>query len=228
MKICVFSDVHGNADALNKMIEEEKNRVDRFYFLGDIFGYFYGQISVIDTLMAMKNTYFIKGNHENNYLSGLKDNYLKDQFVTRYGLSYSITLSDKQLTFIERLPEFREEDISGLRIGFFHGGPNNKLEQRVYADTVIMDEELKGNYDYIFIGHTHYRFMRNVKLKTVVNPGSIGQPRDGKGFSYCIFDTEEQQIAFKNVEVNISKLLGNLKGIEHESKNYIYLSKKYG
>ena len=55
MKLCVFSDIHGNMDAFNKMIEAEKNNVDGYIFLGDIFGYFYEQSEIIDKLRSIKN-----------------------------------------------------------------------------------------------------------------------------------------------------------------------------
>lgn len=226
MKICVFSDVHGNIVTLQKMLSTEKNNIDQFIFLGDIFGYFCEQPAVIDTLIDIENLYSIKGNHERNYLLCLNDSSYKNQMVEKYGVSYEFIISEKQLAYIRRLPERHEIIIDGIKIGFFHGGPDDFLEQRVYPDTVLSEESC-GQFDFIFLGHTHYQFSKQVGKTCVINPGSLGQPRDGKGFSYCIFDTQKEEFEFKQIEPDMDMLLDSVKAKEHESKNYFYLLKKY-
>ena len=62
-------------------------------------------------------------------------------------------------------------------------------------------------YDYLILAHTHYRFLQKVGKTTVINPGSLGQPRDKNGFSYCVLDTKTGSCTFKNVNPNISELL---------------------
>ncbi len=228
MKICVFSDIHGNMAAFQQMLLAEKQNINRFYFLGDIFGYFCEQSLVIDTLMNLKNAYSIKGNHDNNYILALQDESYKKQMIEKYGMSYDWQLSCVQLEYIQSLPEHMESIVDGLRIGFFHGGPNDFLEQRIYPDTVLLDESFKEKYDYVFVGHTHYRFYKKFGETYVVNPGSLGQPRDGKGFSYGIFDTKNKSFEFKNIEIDIKRAIENVKALEHESSNCLYLIKKYG
>lgn len=226
MKICVFSDVHGNVVALQRMLSVEKNNIDQFYFLGDIFGYFHEQPSIMDTLMDIENIYSIKGNHEKNYLLCLHDSSYKKQMVEKYGISYELIISEKQLAYIQRLPECHEVIIDGLKIGFFHGGPDDFLEQRVYPDTVLSEESC-SQYDFIFLGHTHYQFSKQVGRTCVINPGSLGQPRDGQGFSYCILDTQKKRVEFKQIEIDMEPMLNSVKEKEHESQNYLYLLKKY-
>lgn len=227
MKLCVFSDVHGNVVPLQRMLSIERGNVDQFFFLGDIFGYFHEQSSIIDTLMNLENIHSIKGNHEKNYLLSLHENSYKKLMVEKYGVSYELMISERQLAYIQRLPECSEFILDGLKIGFFHGGPDDFLEQRVYPDTVLSEESC-GKYDYIFLGHTHYRLNKQVGRTCVVNPGSLGQPRDGKGFSYCIFDTQKRKFEFKQIELDMEIVLNGVKAKEHESNNYLYLLKKYG
>ena len=61
----------------------------------------------------------------------------------------------------------------------------------------------------------------------IINPGSLGQPRDGHGFSYCILDTETGGIDFKSVDIDIDKLLSLSEIIDGEKDVYKYLKGKY-
>lgn len=223
MRICIFSDVHGNRDALEKMLDEEKENVDLFIFAGDIFGYFYCQKEIIDILMSMKNLIAVKGNHERNYLSGSIDNDLLD----RYGSSYKIILSDSQLEYLRQLPDYLKISIFDKQFGIFHGGPDDYLDQRIYPDTEVKDKSNFECYEFLILGHTHYRFVKKIGRTLIINPGSLGQPRDGKGFSYCILDTQNERCQFKSVEVDIQKLLSQVRKLDLEREIYSYLERKY-
>ncbi|MBD5540927.1 MAG: metallophosphoesterase family protein [Lachnospiraceae bacterium] len=223
MRICIFSDIHGNRDALERMLDEEKENVDLFIFAGDIFGYFYSQREIIDILMSMKNLIAVKGNHERNYLSGSIDNDLLD----RYGSSYKIILSDSQLEYLRQLPDYLKISIFDKQFGIFHGGPDDYLDQRVYPDTEVKDKSNFERYEFLILGHTHYRFVKKIGRTLIINPGSLGQPRDGKGFSYCILDTQNEKCQFKSVEVDIQKLLSQVRKLDLEREVYSYLERKY-
>ena len=225
MRICIFADIHGNIDALEKMLDCETGETDLFIFAGDIWGYFYGQKEIIDIFMSMPNLVAIKGNHEKFYLSGKKMEKLTD----KYGSSYKIHLTNNQQRYIEKLPNKVELIIKGKHIGVFHGGPYDYLEQRLYPDSLAyIDQIIKEfNYDYLILGHTHYQVFYKTKGTIVINPGSLGQPRDGKGFSYCLLNTETGSCTYKNVDIEISKLLKLVE--EKDADKYVlkYLKNKY-
>ncbi|MDE6747888.1 MAG: metallophosphatase family protein [Lachnospiraceae bacterium] len=223
MRICIFSDIHGNSDALERMLDAEKGNVDLFIFAGDIFGYFYCQREIIDILMSMKNLIAVKGNHERNYLSGSIDNDL----LEKYGSSYSTILSDSQREYLKQLPDYLEVSIFDRQFGIFHGGPDDYLEQRIYPDTELKDKSIFEQYEFLILGHTHYRLVKKTDRTTVINPGSLGQPRDGKGFSYCILNTQSGAYQFKSVKVDVQKLLSQVRELDLERKVYSYLERKY-
>lgn len=226
MKFCIFSDVHGNYSALQQLIHKEKTSA-YFFFVGDIFGYFYEQKSVINQLMKMKNLYAIKGNHEQNYLI-CRDNVIyKKQLVKKYGNSYNLILSQEELTYIQQLPKYMEIRLENKKIGIFHGGLNDYMNQRIYPDSHLNDALYGTNYDYLFLGHTHYHFTKTIGKTLLINPGSIGQPRDGKGFSYCILNTTNNEVVFKTIKLNLKQLLKTVKELDLETNNYEYLLKKY-
>lgn len=228
MKICIFSDIHGNVEALRLMLKQEKENVDFYLFLGDVFGYFYNPVEVIETLMNISNLYSIKGNHDDLYIKGLSDSNIREKCIDAYGKSYSLDISLEQQKYITTLPEFIKINIAGKRIGAYHGGPLDYLNERVYPDSHISLKKDDRELDYLFLGHTHYRFDKPIGQTTIINPGSLGQPRDGKGFSYCVLDCDNDYFEFKNVNIDIKQLLLQVKLKDYGTKNYQYLEKKYG
>ena len=223
MRICVFSDIHGNSEAFDKMISNETGKADTYIFAGDIWGYFYDQPGIIDRLIDTENLIAVKGNHDEYYLAGDRSTKL----LNKYGSSYLNEISDAQMSFMKKLPDHLDIMIDGKRFGIYHGGNADFLEQRIYPDTEIDETILSRKFDYLILGHTHYRMCRRIKDTMIINPGSLGQPRDGHGFSYCILDTETGRIDFKSVDIDIDKLLSLSKKIDGEKDVYKYLKWKY-
>lgn len=223
MKICVFADIHGNIEAFTKMYEVEKNEVDMFVFAGDIFGYFYGQQEIIEKFMSMDNLVAIKGNHEKYYLTEQD----MEGCLDRYGSSYKLVITDEQRRYIGELPEKAKIKAEDKIIGVFHGGPKDLLEQRIYPDSAIELEDFDEQYDYLLLGHSHYRLLRKTENMTIINPGSLGQPRDGKGFSYCVLDTNSSTCIFKTVNIQTDNLLELVNKNDADKYVYKYLKNKY-
>lgn len=227
MRICVFSDIHGNADALKALLSREKETADCFLFLGDIFGYFYDQQEIINILRNTQKLYSIMGNHDNAYLMSLEDEELKKKMLEKYGSSYEIKLGENDIEYLKKMPLSLDLNIDNKKITAFHGGPEDFLNQRIYPDTTQDLIKIKDACDYLFVGHTHYQYVIKKENTLIINPGSLGQPRDGKGFSYCILDTGRNEVTFKTVQVDIEKLLLQVKEKDYMTNNYNYLIKKY-
>ncbi|MBR0090479.1 MAG: metallophosphoesterase family protein [Lachnospiraceae bacterium] len=222
MKLCIFADVHGNAEAFVKMMEREYGHVDRFVFAGDIFGYFYDQPEIIDRMISLPDLLAVKGNHEQYYLGGTSGD-----LIDRYGSSYELQLSEIQRKYVEELPDHEETVIDGKRVAVFHGGPGDFLEERIYPDTALSETIASSGWDCLILAHTHYGMLRKIGKTTVVNPGSLGQPRDGKGFGYCVWDTETDTFMFRTVDVKTADLLEQVRQWDAEKYVYRYLSRKY-
>lgn len=246
MKICVCSDIHGNSIAWENMYRRERNNVDKFFFLGDVYGYFYDQAAIIRDFIEDERVLAIRGNHDEYYIKYFMDltgaelkevdevvDYAEDiwsELVNKYGCSYRQKLDKQYKQYLKALPESATIEIDGKRIGLFHGGPGDYLEQRIYPDTEIVSDtviDVFEAYDYIFLGHTHYRMDRMKGNCRVINPGSLGQPRDKNGFSYCIFDTETDTIEFRSVEVDLDMLIKEALILDGETDMYKYLLRKY-
>ena len=224
MRIGIFSDVHGNYEAFHKMLEAERGNVEKFIFAGDLFGYFYHQSEIIRDLMNLPELLAVKGNHDKYYLTCKE----KTNLIDKYGSSYLFELPDLQKDFIASMPEYISTEIAGKRIGIFHGGPEDFVEQRIYPDSQVDFSSVFEEYDIVILGHTHYRMEKKVGNTLILNPGSLGQPRDGNGFSYCVLDLEDESCCFKTVDIQLEELLLQVKEKDADKTAGAYLLKKYG
>ena len=74
MRIAFLSDVHANIDAFEAVLEViDRESIDKIYIAGDLIGYYYHPDKVIDICMSRDDIYCIRGNHDLNFLTGLKD-----------------------------------------------------------------------------------------------------------------------------------------------------------
>lgn len=227
MKYVIFSDVHGNAYALEKMLQDldQENNIEGFIYCGDIAGYYYGQERVVSFIRKLNNLHIVKGNHDCYLELSNKDKTKQKKLAVKYGNSYlnSDTLSAECLEYIYNLPEQKRLVIAGKSIGIFHGTPLNALEGRYYPDSVQCELQFEG-VDVAFLGHTHYRMTKTLNNTFIVNPGSLGQPRDGNGFSYCIFDFKTMQCRFKTVKFELNHLIEEITKIETNDNRKKYLN----
>lgn len=199
MRLCFFSDIHGNGYAFDVFLKEMKEKKpDRIVFGGDFAGYYYDSDRIISQMREM-GIFCILGNHDRMFLELLDHKRDLRQLVSRYGNSYprlSERIGKENEAFLRELPEYLEMESDGLRLGFFHGSPRNFLNDRIYPDTQITEREelaLFEKYDYVFCGHTHHKLVKRLGKTVLINPGSAGQQRDGKGTSYVLFDTKKEQ-----------------------------------
>jgi putative phosphoesterase len=227
MKLCFFSDIHGNSYALDEFINYcSKLDIDQYVFCGDIFGYYYEQEEIITKLRSIKNLYCIKGNHDQNFLNiclGIEE---EKRVVKKYGNSYKdikgrISTTNKE--FIENMKESLTITLEGKRIGVFHGSLTDGLNGRVYPDTEILEEDRNRykEYDYVILGHTHYRMVKYIGSTMIINPGSIGQPRDRNGFSFAILNIPNGEIIFHEIQWDRSKLVKDIEKNDKGNKKLI-------
>lgn len=214
MKICFFSDIHGNLYALEEFLTKSKElEIDQYIFCGDIFGYYYEQDAVISKLKNINGLFSLKGNHDQYYLDiclGLEN---EDRLVKKYGSSYkNITtkISVENKKFVENMMDSLVFNFGGKRIGVFHGSPMDPGNGRVYPDTDLLESDGYTNYDYVVLGHTHYRMVRHIGSTTVINPGSIGQPRDKNGFSFVTLTIPNGEIEFHEITWNKNELVKDI------------------
>jgi len=223
MKYIVFSDLHGNYDALEQMLEDTAAyKIAGYIYCGDIAGYYYDQDKIIDLFKNLKNIHAVKGNHDYYYVSIDDSTKRAVDYISLYGNSFNKKTDKKILDYLKKLPDSLCLNINSYKVGVFHGSPLNPMEDRIYPDTSNLTREFL-KYDICFIGHTHYKLIKKFNDTIIINPGSLGQPRDGLGFSYCIFDFKTLDAEFKTVRFDKTELVKKIEYNEHDTriKNYL-------
>lgn len=171
---------------------------DEVWFLGDIIGYYYGAQEILRDMQA-RGFKMVLGNHDQNFLDMLAGQKDIDVLCSQYGQSYRIArdnFSDEDIAFLADTPKEIGAEINGCRLWAMHGAPWNLLEGRAYPDTTLKRFAPWANRaDVLFLGHTHHQMDIKAKKMQIINPGSLGQQRDGLGCSYLIYDTVKRNFS---------------------------------
>jgi putative phosphoesterase len=202
MRILLVADIHGNWPALQAIDEPH----DVCLCLGDLVDYAVEPAPCVDWVRRNAQ-YAVRGNHDHGVAqnvaitgqSGFK--YLTG--VTR-GLSRS-RLSAEDLRFLATLPLTQVVTLDDTRFFLVHATPRDPLDEYAPADPLFWDRRLQDvDADLICVGHTHYPCVLEVGNKIVINPGSVGLPRDGDPrASYAVL--EDGDVELKRVEYPIEE-----------------------
>jgi len=204
MRIAFISDIHSNLEALQAVLDDiKKERVKHIYCLGDIVGYGANPNEVIELLKKL-NIPSVQGNHD-FAVPDLKDFNKFNQYA-QVALKFTQkVLKTENKEFLKNLPETNTLTTVGLTFFFAHGSPDDPHWEYIFPTTPeVRLKKFLEKYDVVVLGHTHIPFYKKFGRKLIMNPGSVGQPRDGiPEASYAIIDTEIMQIVNNRVEYDI-------------------------
>ncbi|MDG6242992.1 MAG: metallophosphoesterase family protein [Methanolobus sp.] len=204
MRVLIISDIHGNKEALDSVMAIQHDSV---VCLGDLVDYGPSPGECID-LLRRENIPAIRGNHDNAVAFGVECGcgyeYKHLSIATR---EYTVKiLNDAQMDFLRNLPMKLEWKENGKKLYFTHGSPLSFYDY-IKPDTPeeTVKEYIKNvDADFIFIGHSHLPFIRKVEDVTLINPGAVGQPRDGDIRASCaVFDTETSATKLIRIEYDM-------------------------
>lgn len=225
MKFVIFSDIHGNQYALDSFLEKVSEfSFDCMIFCGDIFGYYYGQKSIVRKLSKIKNLIWLKGNHDQYAVDLYKSGSEAEKYIKSFGHCYECLREKYPSDFMQFLEKKTSEafiETDGKKLAVFHGTPDDSLEGRLYPNDKIKGrEEFYDKYEYVILGHTHFRMDRKQGHARIINPGSLGQQRDGLGCGFAVLDTKQDFLEFISVEYDRESLY---KEIDFYDKDLIKL-----
>lgn len=213
MKIAVLSDIHANIFALKAVLQDLASEpVDHIFVAGDLVGYYYWPEPVVRLLMDDSRVTCIRGNHE-NLLRETSDSALAEQHRKKYGSGYDVcweTLSQEELNWLFTLPPSVEIEVMDNWFSIHHGSPN-AIDEYVYPDaSEEMLNDAHSDKDFTILGHTHFPFMHQNGAKILVNPGSVGQPRDvGGQASYAMIGLPHKVVSFKSVRYDTTEIISS-------------------
>ena len=181
MRILVISDIHSNYRALKATLDTFDD-VDEVWCLGDIVEYGPRPSDCIE-LVRQNCQQVVIGNHDLYFSKCLPQ--------SNYGWTgwYPNNTPINDLDYISGLPSLLTLDRDGISYCLVHGSPANHLTGRLHphAEEIENIQSLKNaDQDRILAGHTHMAMQIEIDGKLVVNPGTIGQPRDGDYRAQCM------------------------------------------
>jgi predicted phosphodiesterase len=218
MRIAVLSDIHANLAALIA-VRDDLPAVDEIWVLGDIVGYGPQPNEVVRLLQEM-GARSVMGNHDGAAL-GIVDA-LDFNPDAREAIEWTSTVIDPNArAYLGSLPEVR---VSG-ELTAVHGSPRDPVWEYIVSPTIATENFDAFSTWLCLFGHTHlpviYRAddgaaelvparpgdpVRLDARRAMVNPGSVGQPRDGiPSSAYAILDDGASVAEFRRVEYDIGQ-----------------------
>lgn len=230
MRAVILSDIHSNADAFRAVLAAvRRKRLGRFVVLGDLVGYGPAPNQVVDLVRRLgPQTMVLRGNHD-KVVAGLSQG---DDF--NHMARTAAALNERRLTkanrrLLAQLPLGPLELAPGVLA--CHGSP---LDEDAYLLSAFdaLDVFEQSDFEVAFFGHTHLPMffalegdrVRVVRVqgdqvtlrlqptaRYLINPGSIGQPRDrDMRASFAVFDSERREVTWRRVSYAVERVRGKM------------------
>lgn len=222
MQTLIFSDVHANLTALDAVLEEAAP-FDRVWCLGDIVGYGPDPNECIDRIRSLPGLQCVKGNHDAAILGEIPIRAFNQE-------------ARDSLTWLEsQLSQENKDWLAGLdeqviidQVTLVHGSPRNPVWEYIMDLSSGRENMSRFDTQICLVGHTHLPSIYTkegstpqstrhyplsegepfrISRKSILNPGSVGQPRDNDPqSSYLLYDDEMDQWLFKRVTYDVGQV----------------------
>ena len=221
-KVLVISDVHANAVALEAVLTDA-GKVDEAWCLGDMVGYGPQPNECIGRIRSLPNLTCLMGNHDFAAIGNIPlETFNSD---ARKSLLWQRKMfSEESRIFLSSLPD---ELVVRGEVSLAHGSPRDPIWEYVMNTLVAKINLTFFDTPWCFVGHTHFQavfqFHANtddmsivvprpaeqfeLKERAILNPGSVGQPRDrDPRAAYAIFSPEAHTWGPRRVEYDVKSV----------------------
>jgi predicted phosphodiesterase len=222
MRILVMSDIHANYTALEAVLKDA-GEADETWCLGDLVGYGPDPNAVVEEVREIKNLTCLMGNHDFAVIGRMSLETFNGD-AKKSLMYHEKALSASNMDFIKSLPT-RPKARSEATMA--HGSPRDPLWEYILNGSIASANFEHFDTPWCFVGHTHIQcsfFQADdmgrvyveqsrpdethlLQSKMILNPGSVGQPRDrNPQAAYAIYDTEARTWIPKRVSYNIAEV----------------------
>ena len=217
MRVAVISDVHANYHALEAVLRQiEAERVDAIWCLGDTVGYGPLPNECCETVEARAD-YCLVGNHDLVVLGELTVSDFNDDAAAA-ALWTSEVLTNPSRSFLQRLQPVGEQD----GVDLFHASARDPIWEYVLTEEAAQATLQLSDAPLVLVGHSHVALAITLDDGTVLgglapggteielqgrwllNPGSVGQPRDGDArAAWLLLDLDRRFAAYRRAPYSI-------------------------
>jgi predicted phosphodiesterase len=228
MRVLIISDIHANLAALEAVLAHavlsQNGHFDAVWCLGDLVGYGPNPNECVERIRNLPNLVCLMGNHDKAVLDESSIEVFNAD--ARAALYWTRSVASAEATaFLGALPEI-------AHVGDFtlvHGSPRQPIWEYILDRSVAQEVLTMGETPYCLVGHTHvpiiygltppddvcvveapdYMHPRKLQAKAqgerlILNPGSVGQPRDNNAnAAYALLNTDTQEWEFCRVFYNV-------------------------
>lgn len=209
MKTAVLSDIHANIHALEAVLKDcEEQGADRFWLLGDYIDYGACPIETVQRIESLDIEYMIAGNHDAClYLDSVRSS-ATPHGRKAYEYTREIVFENREIfRMVEALADRPLLHLPEHKTLLVHGTPGDPYWGKFRAEEdpgYLFDAMEERDVRLMLMGHSHMSFLLMRDGRRIVNPGSVGQPRDGcPDASYVILDGGA--VTFRRVEYDIDR-----------------------
>ncbi len=218
MRYLILSDIHSNKEALSAALSfMRRKRWDKVVFLGDLVGYGADPNSTVDLLRSLRPMAAVRGNHD-KVCSGIENGEMFNRIALEAAMWTRKKLTPSNLRWLKQLPEGPVVVDDSFAIS--HGTPIDE-DAYIFGEIEALNVFRQTPFELCFFGHSHFpvvfalspdeittiltvapvfRLKMRPGVRYLVNPGSIGQPRDGNPLcSFAIYDSDAGTIAIHRV-----------------------------
>lgn len=230
MRLTIISDIHSNYYALHAVLNScKKLKPDAFIVLGDIFGYYPWASETYHLIKKLPIFKILKGNHDFLLLGGdfgaLNDDYIEPLSHNRNTL---LKNNPDALSWLEGLDTYNEFYLDNVRYFICHGTPDDTINGRFYPDNNLTYKWFPEKNHIVMMGHTHYPLYITTEKGGIINPGSVGQPRDGlTSPSWAILDTLNLAFDLFRTDYEVQDVINYLIKINWNKRAINALKKNY-
>jgi len=209
MLIGLISDLHANLPALEAVLADMPP-VDRLICTGDIVGYYADPNAVCERLRKL-DVLTIRGNHDAYVIGALEPS---AERRTAYRTDWTRDqLAQDNMDWLQALPTQAHLQADQYLLILRHANPWDE-ETYLYPDSPRLQEISLATNEIMVVGHTHHPMRHAAGGGLIVNPGSVGQPRDwNPQAAYAIFDSVSNAIDFRRVSYDVAKLQQHLRDL---------------
>ena len=222
MRVLVLSDIHSNYTALQAVLHDA-GIADETWCLGDLVGYGPDPNMVVETIRELPHITCILGNHDAAILRQMEFQAFNTEARRSLTWTENVLTADN-MAYLRSLPSHTKV---GSKVTLVHGSPRDPTWEYVLNTLAARLNFAHFDTPYCFVGHSHIQIMftqdtatDRVSMvmtrvgeptalvpKTIVNPGSVGQPRDrDPRAAYAIFDDETNTWEARRAEYDIPEV----------------------
>lgn len=226
MRIGVISDIHGNIDALDAVLNEiKKYNVEKIFCLGDLIGGAAQSEEVVQRIMALKDKCIcVRGNREKYIIEGMplvvhdeKKKTSQEQLDRNEWIKNH--LSQNSLDYINKMPKEITCEIDGKKLYLVHYPmkEDGSFRKHIKGASPEENKEMFSGIDadiYLY-GHTHEFVDNKDSNKFYINPGALGCPGKTNDAPFGILDIDNNEIKYTQLKTSYDaqKVIKNIEEI---------------